>query len=312
LLEKVKRSKFDVAIVHCAFVAQYLSESYASFRILDYGDMDSAKWREYAQHRNMPLSLGYALEARKLRSYERKIASRFHHSTVTTQGEKEEFDGLATGIPCTVIPNGVDTSYFSMITANSHPEPMIAFLGRMDYFPNIDGVCHFAERVFPLVRQKVPHSRFVIIGSDPSRQVRALARIPGISVTGHVPDVRSYVQDAAVSVAPLRIARGTQNKILESMAMGIPVVATPLAAKGIQAIPERHLLVAEHPEKFAEKVVDLLTKDSLRTRIAAAARQHLQHSHNWPSSLSILDDLLAGQELQRIQQTASKRELTRF
>src|SRR5262249_29622322 len=133
LQEKVERTEFDVVIVHCAFVAQYLPERCGRFRILDYGDMDSAKWREYGQHRQAPLSLGYALEARKLRNYERRIATKFDHCTVTTQGEKEEFEGLATGMPCTVIPNGVDTSYFGKMDFNGQPGPVIAFLGRMDY-----------------------------------------------------------------------------------------------------------------------------------------------------------------------------------
>src|SRR5204863_8321585 len=128
-----------------------------------------------------------------------------------------------------------------------------------DYFPNIDGVCYFAEDVFPLVRQKIPNAKFIIVGSDPSRRIRELQRIAGISVTGHVADVRTYLEDAAVSIAPLRIARGTQNKILESMAMGIPVITTPQAAKGIQAIPGHHMLVAEHAPSFAEKVIEVLT-----------------------------------------------------
>jgi sugar transferase (PEP-CTERM/EpsH1 system associated) len=289
---KCERSQFDVAIVHCAFVAQYVSETSARFRILDYGDMDSAKWLEYSLHRRFPLSVGYGIEARKLRDYERNIASRFHHCTVTTQGEKDEFESLATGRPCTVIPNGVDTTYFGDIQRIASNEPLIAFLGRMDYFPNIDGVCHFAEQVFPLVRRKVPGARFVIVGSDPSRRVRALASIEGVTVTGHVPDVRSYVQNAALTVAPLRIARGTQNKILESMAMGIPVVASPQAAKGIQADPGTHLLVAESPEKFAQHVIDLLLNATLRNELAERARRHLRDSHNWAASLGVLDSLL--------------------
>ncbi len=261
----MRQGAFDAVIVHCAFVAQYVSESYGRVRILDYGDMDSAKWREYSLERNLPLSLGYGIEARKLRNYERNVASKFHHCTVTTHGEKEEFESLSTGVPCAVIPNGVDTGYFAKVDSEDSKLPIITFLGRMDYFPNIDGVCYFAEEIFPLVQRQIADARFVVVGSDPSRRVRALERLPGVSVTGHVPDVRSYVKDAAVTVAPLRIARGTQNKILESMAMGIPVIATPQAAKGIQAVPGTHLLVAESPEKFAQDVVRLLSQPALKS-----------------------------------------------
>jgi hypothetical protein len=119
-----------------------------------------------------------------------------------------------------------------------------------------------------------------------------LAKIPGILVTGHVPDVRSYLKDAMVSVAPLRIARGTQNKILESMAMGLPVVTTPQAAKGIQAVPERDFLVAEKPELFAQRVVDLFEQESLRCRLSEAARKQIEIAHLWPAGMSVLDALL--------------------
>jgi len=290
--ETIQSTKFDVVMAHCAFVAHYIEETHGTLRILDFCDIDSAKWREYGHHRSFPLSSGYAFEAKKLRTYESRVAAKFDHCTVTTQGEKEEFESLGTGMPCTIIPNGVDTTYFSPTEVRRPAEPIIVFLGRMDYFPNIDGVCYFAEDVFPLVRKQIPAAKFIVVGSEPSRRVRDLNGIPGISVTGHVPDVRMYLKEAAVSIAPLRIARGTQNKILESMAMGIPVVATPQAAKGIQAIPGRHLLVAEHPHKFAEKLVDILLNENLRRDLSAAACKHLNHSHTWPNSMKILDELL--------------------
>src|SRR5262249_12969953 len=159
-------------------------------------------------------------------------------------------------------------------------------LGRMDYFPNIDGVCYFAQEIFPIVREKVPHVEFRIVGSNPSSRVRNLAKGQGITVTGHVADVRSHLNDAALSVAPLRIARGTQNKILESMAMGIPVVATPQAAKGINAVPGRDLLVASDAGAFAEHVIRALRSDTLRHDLATAGRAQVQRVHLWSQSMS--------------------------
>jgi sugar transferase (PEP-CTERM/EpsH1 system associated) len=281
-----------VIIVHCAFVAQYVEDAHAALRILDYGDMDSAKWREYAGHRKLPLSWGYALEARKLQDYERRMAAKFDCCSVTTRGELEEFETLRTGIPCRVIPNGVDTSYFAQGGMSTSSGPVIAFVGRMDYFPNIDAVCYFVEDILPLIRAKIPSVRFMIVGSDPSRRVRDLQKTPGVVVTGHVPDVRVYMKDSAVSVAPLRIARGTQNKILESMSMGVPVVASPQAAKGIQATPGRHILVAEHPQHFANTVIELLLDESLRRKVSISARVHLDHAHTWRGSMEMLDELL--------------------
>jgi sugar transferase (PEP-CTERM/EpsH1 system associated) len=292
IADKVKQNPFDVVIVHCAFVAQYVESRYGVLRILDYGDMDSAKWREYAQTRRLPLSWGYALEAKKLRDYERRVAANFHHCTLTTQGERDEFETLATGIPSTVIPNGVDTSYFNQGNRRAAAEPVIAFLGRMDYFPNIDAVCYFAEEIFPWVRESIPAARFLVVGSDPSRRVRGLESISGVRVTGHVPDVRKYLKDSALSVAPLRIARGTQNKVLESMAMGVPVITSPQAAKGIQATPGVHMLVAADAQIFAQKVIQVLTNDALRRGLSTAARQHLDRTHSWPISMKLLDDLI--------------------
>jgi sugar transferase (PEP-CTERM/EpsH1 system associated) len=242
--EKCLRTSFDVVFAHCAFVAEYAMNIETGLRVMDFGDLDSSKWSEYSKWKPFPFSQLYAIEARKLKAYERNIAQRVDQCTVTTQGEKDTFDRLGPPTPCTVIPNGVDTSYFSPNGYSSESARTIVFTGRMDYFPNIDGVCYFVDQILPLIRNKMPNIEFRIIGSNPVRTISELASKPGITVTGHVPDIRSFVHDAAIAVAPLRIARGTQNKILESMSMGIPVVATPQAAKGVQAIPGKHLLVA--------------------------------------------------------------------
>jgi len=291
--ERLMSSSFDAILVHCAFVAQYVADWSGSCRVLDYGDLDSAKWAEYAKWKRFPLSLGYELEARKLRRYERELAHRFHRCTVTTIGERNEFEELATSVPCTIIPNGVDTDYFSSKQVTKDVGPIIVFLGRMDYFLNVDGVCSFIEKVFPLIRAKVPNVILRVIGSAPSRRIQQWAATPGILVTGHVPDIRHYLQDAAVSIAPLRIARGTQNKILESMAMGIPVVATSKAAKGISAVPGRDLIVPDEPEAFAREVVRLLEDPDLRQTLSRAGRRQVESAHQWSKSMSMLDGLTA-------------------
>ena len=191
-----------------------------------------------------------------------------------------------------MIPNGVDVSYFSPTEISASADPSIVFLGRMDYFPNIDGVCYFAENVLPLIRKKLPKVEFRVVGSNPTRKIRKLEQTPGIVVTGHVPDVRRYLQGGAVAVAPLRIARGTQNKILEAMAMGIPVIATPNAAKGIQAVAGRDLLVAETPHAFAEHVIRLLQNADVRRTLSETARKQVEKGHMWPASMKILDSTL--------------------
>lgn len=284
--------KFDCAIVHCAFVAQYVLGWEGGLRWLDYGDLDSGKWAEYGEHRSFPLSLGFRLEAKKLRKYEAKLAGLFHQCTVTTQGELDMYASLGASTPCSVIPNGVDASYFTRPVQGPENSRVIAFLGRMDYYPNIDGILYFVHDILPLIQKAIPDVQLRVIGSNPSQRIRDLARLPGVTITGHVPDVRPYLADAAVAIAPLRLARGTQNKILESMAMGIPVVSTPQAAKGISAIPGKHLLVAGNPGEFSARVIDVLQVLELRRSLSGAARKQVEAMHHWPASMRILDEVL--------------------
>ena len=288
-----QQKKYDAVMVHCAFVAQYTLGLSGGLRILDYGDMDSAKWMDYAEHRRFPLSLGYAIESRKLRRYEKAMAERFDRITITTQGEKEEFKTLGVPRPCTVIPNGVDGNFFRPATMGGGTKPNIVFLGRMDYFPNIDGVLWFVREVYPSIRRAMPSAELQIVGADPAREILRLRSIEGVTVTGFVKDVRSYLTEAAVAIAPLRIARGTQNKILECMAAGIPVISTPQAAKGIQAMPGEHIIVAESAQDTGRSVLELLNDRDRRVKLATAARAQVEHAHSWPESMRILDSVFA-------------------
>ncbi len=291
--QAAQKISFDAVIVHCAFAAQYALEVPAKFRLMDFGDLDSVKWLDYSKWRSFPLSWGYYLEGNKLRRYEKQVAAPFDHCTLTTQGELEEFKKLNVERPCSVIPNGVDGSYFHPNGGSPLAKPLVIFLGRMDYYPNIDGVLHFTENVFPGIRAAVPNVEFRIIGSNPTPVIERLRQVPGVVVTGHVPDVRPYLKDALVSIAPLRMAHGTQNKILESMAQGIPVVATPHAAKGVQAVPGQHLAVAGDANEFARKVIEILVDKRLRRGLSEAGRRQVEKTHVWSASMKLLDNLLA-------------------
>jgi polysaccharide biosynthesis protein PslH len=289
-----RQKKYDAVMVHCAFVAQYtLGLQGPALRILDYGDMDSAKWMDYAEHRRFPLSAGYAIESRKLRRYEREMAKRFDRITITTQGENEEFKTLGVPKPCTVIPNGVDGNFFQPAKMGGGTKPNIVFLGRMDYFPNIDGVLWFVREVYPHIRRAMPSAELQIVGADPSKEILRLRSIEGVTVTGFVKDVRPYLTEAAVAIAPLRIARGTQNKILECMAAGIPVVSTPQAAKGIQAVAGEHIVVADGAQETSSSVLELLNDPARRIRIATSARAQVERAHSWPESMKVLDSVFA-------------------
>jgi sugar transferase (PEP-CTERM/EpsH1 system associated) len=287
-----KQRKFDVIWVHCAFAAQYaMSLPGSCQRILDFGDIDSAKWEDYSHVRAGPLSVCYKLESQKLRKFETAAAKKFDKITVTAPGEKETFLGMGTGKSCMVIPNGVDGKYFSS-KLTLRTKPRILFLGRMDYFPNIQGIQYFVREVLGLVRKELPGAELQIVGANPSAAVRGLAREPGVTVTGFVKDVRPYLEEAGVAIAPLLIARGTQNKILECMAAGVPVVATSLAAKGVQCLPGTHLKTGDTAEEFARAVLDLLTNPQSSLEMAKVAHDQVEHVHSWLLSMKILDEVL--------------------
>ena len=289
---ELARTRFDLIFVHCAFMAPYVAGAGSARKILDFGDMDSQKWLAYARTRAFPMSLGYYVDGVKLRRAEAQLARKFDLCTCTTRAELDVLKSYDTGVAVDWFPNGVDSDYFSPGNDAYRPDT-ISFIGRMDYFPNQEGVIEFCRDVLPLVRARRPDATFSIVGAAPPPRVQALGRLPGVTVTGSVPDVRPYVRASAVSVAPLSIARGTQNKILEAMAMGVPTVASAAAAGGVDAEPGRHLLTASGPREFADAVLRMLDNPDERARFAEAARARVLSHHSWTSSMAKVDRLVA-------------------
>ena len=289
--ERLARETFDLVFVHCSSVAQYVSAVTGIPKILDFGDMDSQKWLEYRRFKPFPLSAGYWLEGHKMKMAEQSLASQFDYCTCTTKAEMETLRGFNVPTSSDWFPNGVDATYFSPTRASYDPNA-ISFVGRMDYFPNQQAMMFFCNEVLPLIRTRRPAVTLKIIGAEPSREIRRLANRPGVTVTGTVPDVRDHVRESAVSVAPLTIARGTQNKIIECMAMGVPVVSSRAAAGGVDAVPGEHLLVADTPEAYAENILALMTDPRLRQRISDAGRARVESHHNWAASMIRLDQII--------------------
>jgi len=288
---EVSAAGFDLILVHCAFVAHYVARVTSAPKILDFGDVDSQKWLAYAKARRFPLSLGYALEGAKLRRAEARLARQFDLCTCTTRAELQTLEGFDVGVPLGWFPNGVDTEYFKPAAEPYDPD-CISFVGRMDYFPNQQGVLDFCASVLPLVRERRPATRLAIVGADPSPAIRRLGELPGVIVTGSVPDIRPYFQRSALTVAPLQIARGTQNEILEAMAMGVPTVASAVAASGVNAEPGHHFLTASTPVEFTDAILRVLDDPGERRRIAEAGRQRVLSHHSWHSSMQALDLLI--------------------
>jgi len=290
--ESLSRERFDLIFVHCSSVAQYVEHVRGIPKILDYGDMDSQKWLEYARYKPFPLSLGYALEGRKLEREERRLATRFDFCTATTRAEWETLESFRSGVATDWFPNGVDSDYFSPMDDAYDPDALV-FVGRMDYYPNQECMFEFCSRVLPRLQQRRPGVTLAIVGADPTPAVRRLAKFPGVTVTGSVPDVRPYVRRSALMVAPLNIARGTQNKVLEGMAMGVPVVASRVAAAGVDAEPDAHLRVASSVDDYVNQILEVLGNPGERRRLAQEGRARMLSHHSWPASMKRLDDIVA-------------------
>ena len=284
------------AVVFSSPMAQYV-EHHAIRRIADLVDVDSDKWTQYAAKARWPGSWIYGREGRRLFDYERKVAGSFDATFFVSPAEAALFHRLApeTATRVSSFSNGVDTEYFSPDTNYDNPfadsRATIVFTGAMDYWPNVDAVTWFAREAFPVVQRARPDARFCIVGSRPTSQVLELARLPGVEVTGTVPDVRPYLAHARMIVAPLRIARGVQNKVLEAMAMGRPTLVTPQALEGIDAEPGRELVLApEDGAAFGEAALRLLASDDVA--MGHAARDRVMRDYAWSAHLKVVEQAL--------------------
>ncbi len=291
LRRELEQSDYDLIFVHCSSVAQYVLAGTGVPSILDFGDMDSQKWLDYSTYRRFPLSLGYRIEGTKLCREEKRLARMFSLSTCTTRAELETLRGFDAAPQSDWFPNGVDAEFFSPTDEPYDPD-RICFIGRMDYYPNQQAMLNFCDDVFPRILERRPGAKLVIVGAEPSSKILSLMKRPGITVTGTVPDVRDYVRRSALSIAPLAIARGTQNKILESMAMGVPVVCSEIAAGGVDAVAEEHILTADGPSRLSEQVFRVLESADERSRLSTAARDRVVRRHNWSSSMKKLDQII--------------------
>ncbi len=264
-------------------------------RILDMVDVDSEKWLAYAADARAPMRQVWAREARTLLAYERRAAAAFDLTLFVTEAERDRFLELAPEAAgrADYLENGVDLGRFDPRAEHARPfgpGAAIVFTGTMSYRPNVDAVTWFAREVLPMVRRRHPGAVFHVVGADPAPAVLALAQEPGVHVTGRVPDVRPYLAHADVVVAPLRIARGVQNKVLEAMAMARPVVASPGAHEGVRAQRGRDLLVVESVEETARRVTEVL--DGVHPGLGAAGRAAVERGYDWATALRRLDAMM--------------------
>jgi polysaccharide biosynthesis protein PslH len=287
----LKTQRWDLIFVHCSSVAQYVEDVKDVPKILDFGDMDSQKWMEYANYKPFPLSLGYRFEGAKMLAAEKRLTQHFDLCTATTRAEWETLNGYGQKVDTDWFPNGVDADFFCP-TTDAYDAQTISFIGRMDYYPNQECMSRFCAETWPLLKLRKPNLKLLIVGADPSPEMVKLGQLPGVTVTGSVPDVRPYIRGSALMVAPLNIARGTQNKILEAMAMGVPVVTSAIAAGGVDAEPVTHFLVADSPRDYARAILSIIDNPGERDRLAGSGRERMLSHHAWPKSMERLDNII--------------------
>ena len=297
----VERHAIRRVVVFSSPMAQYVNDLEDVDRLIDFVDVDSDKWRQYADASGSAMAWLYRREAERLLAFERHTASRAVASVFVTQPESALFRRLAGDLisPVITVENGVDADYFS---ADAIPLPAgwthdrdaadnhsIVFTGAMDYKPNVDAAAWFCREVLPLVRHRLPRAMFWIVGARPSAEVRALAREDEVYVTGTVPEVRPYLAHAGVVVVPMRLARGIQNKALEAMAMGAATVVSRTSAAALNAVPARDFHLADDAESFARGVVELLGDREARRALGRAGRAAVLEHYDWSRNLARMD-----------------------
>ncbi|UUL83239.1 TIGR03087 family PEP-CTERM/XrtA system glycosyltransferase [Sphingomonas qomolangmaensis] len=279
----------DTIFVYSGQMAQYVPAAFAGRIVMDFCDVDSAKFADYAEGASLPMAIMMRREDRLLARFEAQVAARADASLFVSEAEAALFRSRTGAARVQVIENGIDTGFFDPaagFAGAGEAGPLIVFTGQMDYRPNVDAVIWFAREVMPLVRRSHPTARFAIVGRAPVPEVSRLAS-ESVLVTGEVADVRGWLAAAAVVVAPLKIARGIQNKVLEAMAMARPVLASAAAAEGIDHAGT--ITVADTPAGYVSAIDALIAGPG---DLGPAARRQVERRYGWPARLGPLDALL--------------------
>lgn len=274
------RQQFDIVYVHLFRMAQFVAGRRKPYRILDLTDAISGEIERSLPFRDPLWRLVYRLEMPRIRRYERHIAGRFDETWLISETERRAMIANGAGGNLKVVPNGVEIDRFRPRFRRAS-EPVLTFVGHMGVFHNVDAAERLAREILPRVRQHIPAARLDLVGAEPASRVRALAVEEGVRVLGHVADLNAALNDAAIFVAPLRFAAGIQNKVLEAMAAGLPVVTTSEVNGGLQATDGQHLVVADNDEAIAAAVVALLGDTDASARLGEAGREFVLERYRW-------------------------------
>jgi len=294
----IKQENIEHAIIYSSSMAQYIDAKLNNLRVrvADFVDIDSDKWLQYSKRHGFPMSIVYQREADRLLEFEREIARKFNATLFVSESEKNDFDKIAPDSKYQhyFYNNGVDYDYFNPANKLLNPyntdSVNIAFTGAMDYWANVDAVKWFTIYILPKILKAIPNARFYIVGSNPSVTVTELEKSNNVVVTGRVDDIRPYIKFADLIVAPMRIARGIQNKVLEAMAMSRPIVATSLALEGIQKCGNYHPYQADTEDLFAKRCLDVLNGEM--TSIPES-RECIREHYDWDKNIQVVTRLLS-------------------
>ncbi len=290
-----RQTRFDAVVVFCSSMVQYLDVPALDGvpAVVDLVDVDSQKWLDYAEQAGGFKRFLYRLEGRRRRKLERSLAERAKAVTLVSPQEADIYRAFCPTDRVYAIANGVDLDYFRPAdSADSAESERLVFVGALDYRANIDGVKWFCEHVWPEIHHRRGAATFTLVGSNPTSDARRLAELPGVELAADVPDVRPYLAGAAVVVVPLRIARGIQNKVLEALAMGKPIVASPQSLEGLDVEPGVHLCQAAEARQWIENIEELLDNRELRRRLATAGRTHVEQNRSWDARMKPFAALL--------------------
>ncbi|MCB0245321.1 MAG: TIGR03087 family PEP-CTERM/XrtA system glycosyltransferase [Anaerolineae bacterium] len=278
--EALRRQRFDAAYIHLFRMAPYLSERSDLYRIVDLTDVISSELARSMAYRGAASRLVYGIERPRIARYEREVAQRFEEVWLVSDHDRQLLAAECPDASIRVVPNGVDFAAFYPTGQPAEPNSLL-FTGHMRVFHNIDAATFLVQEILPLVRRQIPDCTLMLAGADPGPEVQALAAEPGVTVAGFVPDLNGALNDAAVFVAPLRFAAGVQNKVLEAMAAGRPVVTTSVVNQGLGAQPGRDLLIADDTGTIANQIVALLQDADLASRVAQAGRAFVTSRFSW-------------------------------
>jgi glycosyltransferase involved in cell wall biosynthesis len=301
----IRSGGVDLLFVHLIRMAEYARPYRQVPRVLDMAD---SIYQHYARMPKIWWNLrwiGARMDRSRVRRYESEVPGWFNNVLIHTEEDLEWVGKQSGATNLTQSQMGVDTEEFSF-QEGPYNSRRIVYCGKLDYLPNADAALYFANQIFPLVRRRLPDAQFSVVGLNPPRSVRALARLPGVEVRANVPDIRREMASAGISVSPVRFGAGIQNKILQSLAMGIPVVATVFAAKPFGEPANSPLLAAESPKEFADQVVRVLEDPEFRRQLAHAGRELIEARFQWDQVLKPLDRILDGIEGKQTQGTPER------